>query len=495
MQTLRLGEVHFGRAQLGDRRRTRRLVQCADRILQHPSGSLPDKFGQPAPLKGLYRLVASPQVTHDKILESHFACVQERIAAADGDVLVIHDTTELDYSGLDSLADDLGTLGGKGAHRGFQCHNSLAVAVESRAVLGLTSQILHCRQNTPKNESRQAGLEKPQRESRLWQRGCAQSPGPTTERRVIDVCDRGSDLFEFLESEQKAERLYLVRSTHNRECKAEGPHGRITARLHDYARGLAAQGHFEVTVAARDRRPARRARVQIAAAPVWIAAPRQPRGQHGSDPLAAWVVCVREVEPPVEELSAQATAREKTSAKEPLSDDASSRMISAKATPVEWILLTNVEVTTLGHARERTNWYSLRWLVEELHKAQKTGCSIEQQQFTVKSRLESVIAMLSVVAVELLRMRNAARHPDCQKEEALAFFPPLYVQVLSAWRHGCIRALTAGEFYVALARLGGHQNRKHDHPPGWIVLWRGWTKLESMVAGARALEAARSGQT
>ncbi|MBN2292587.1 MAG: hypothetical protein JXM70_09190 [Pirellulales bacterium] len=34
---------------------------------------------------------------------------------------------------------------------------------------------------------------------------------------------------------------------------------------------------------------------------------------------------------------------------------------------------------------------------------------------------------------------------------------------------------------MALARLGSHQNRKHDHAPGWIVLWRGWTKLQSML--------------
>jgi hypothetical protein len=28
---------------------------------------------------------------------------------------------------------------------------------------------------------------------------------------------------------------------------------------------------------------------------------------------------------------------------------------------------------------------------------------------------------------------------------------------------------TVYDFYYALARLGGHQNRKRDHPPGWLV--------------------------
>jgi hypothetical protein len=53
--------------------------------------------------------------------------------------------------------------------------------------------------------------------------------------------------------------------------------------------------------------------------------------------------------------------------------------------------------------------------------------------------------------------------------------------------------LTVHEFFYALARLGGHQNRRGDHPPGWLVLWRGWTKLQAMLEGAHAARRLRSG--
>src|SRR5262249_28601891 len=66
-----------------------------------------------------------------------------------------------------------------------------------------------------------------------------------------------------------------------------------------------------------------------------------------------------------------------------------------------------------------------------------------------------------------------------------------YVEVLSGWRYGEARQLTVAEFYLALARLGGHLNRRRDHPPGWLVLWRGWAKLRLMVEGARAARRAR----
>jgi hypothetical protein len=41
------------------------------------------------------------------------------------------------------------------------------------------------------------------------------------------------------------------------------------------------------------------------------------------------------------------------------------------------------------------------------------------------------------------------------------------------------------DFFLALARLGGHQNRRHDKRPGWLVLWRGWTDLQLLVAGTQ----------
>jgi hypothetical protein len=60
------------------------------------------------------------------------------------------------------------------------------------------------------------------------------------------------------------------------------------------------------------------------------------------------------------------------------------------------------------------------------------------------------------------------------------------VEVLSGWRYGRRRALTVGEFFQALARLGGRQGWRSDGEPGWQVLWRGWADLQQMVAGARA---------
>ena len=137
-------------------------------------------------------------------------------------------------------------------------------------------------------------------------------------------------------------------------------------------------------------------------------------------------------------------------------------------------------------ARQVIAWYECRWVVEEYHKALKTGCDIESMQFTHQSRLEPMIALQSVVALTLLNLRDASRRADAKTASATEVVAQEYVNVLSAWRHGEARPdWTVHEFFLALARLGGHQNRRRDKRPGWIVLWRGWTTLQFLVTGSR----------
>jgi hypothetical protein len=54
------------------------------------------------------------------------------------------------------------------------------------------------------------------------------------------------------------------------------------------------------------------------------------------------------------------------------------------------------------------------------------------------------------------------------------------------WARDPQRQLSVKEFFVGVAKLGGHLARKHDGPPGRITLWRGWRKLHLMITGAGA---------
>lgn len=478
LQEESFGEINFGKAILGDRRRTKRLVRVADAIVRHPGGSLPEKMRSPAELAGLYHLMKCKTVTHESVLDAHRSLTLQKMMAQDGPVLVIHDTTELDFTGHQSL-NDTGQLG-NGSCRGWLCHNSLVVNPNNREVLGLANQILHRRPVVPKNESTEQKRLREDRESRLWLEGTETLP---SDRKIIDVCDRGADTFEFLEHETLSGRTFVIRSCRVRSiipghADAVGQTNEDSrSLLHEYARTLPSLGQWSLSVPAakiakniksgKSRtskktiidRKSREAVLLASAAPIRLCAPSRKAGEHGNQPLLLWIVRVWEPNPP------------------------------EGVEPLEWFLLTNHPVTKFGAAWDVVGWYECRWIVEEFHKAKKTGCRIEDPQFTKSDRLHPMIALLSVVALSLLNLRELSRRDDAKTRPATDIIAPVYTAILSVWRHGHAKMdWTIHDFCFALARLGGHQNRKSDHHPGWIVLWKGWSHLQSMVDGANALK-------
>lgn len=455
------GELHFGNAKLGDKRRTASLVRLVDAIVQHPGGSLPAKLRSPAMLDAMYRLCRRDEVSHEAVLAPHVAQTLETIDRRDDEaVLVLHDGTELDFTKKKTLAGQLGSIG-NGSARGFLVHNSLAVTTDGAAI-GLLGQILHCRPDVDARESAAEKREREDRESRLWCRGVAGLPA---NRKLVDVCDRGADTFEFLETETHGGRRFVIRSSYDRSIRpghdADATAGKTT--LHKYARTLEPLGCTTADVQKKEPkrktkrksgklkhppRSKRTAKLLLAAAPVLVQAPKRKRGCHGDAPLPMWVVRVWEPDPPQGEE------------------------------PLEWFLLTNEPAGTLESAARVVGWYRLRWVIEEFHKGKKTGCGIEELQFQYRDRLEPAIALLSVTAVTLLQLRDAARAPDAKTRPATDFIGEAYVAVLSRWRHKEVRLdWSVYDFVLALARMGGHLNRKRDGLPGWITLWRGWSEL------------------
>ena len=95
-------EANFAAAELGDKRRTRRLVATAAQLARQPQGSLPAHFAW-NPLRAVYRLCNRPEVTHSEVTAAHFDLTRTRMAQADAAVLILHDTTELNFTSHHAL--------------------------------------------------------------------------------------------------------------------------------------------------------------------------------------------------------------------------------------------------------------------------------------------------------------------------------------------------------------------------------------------------------
>ena len=84
-------------AESGDRRLNRRLGSLAERLAERPGESFPKALDD-AGLEGAYRFFGNEKVTPAGILGPHFRQTARRAAELQ-QVLVIHDTTEFEFSG------------------------------------------------------------------------------------------------------------------------------------------------------------------------------------------------------------------------------------------------------------------------------------------------------------------------------------------------------------------------------------------------------------
>ncbi|QQS53163.1 MAG: transposase [Candidatus Competibacteraceae bacterium] len=117
-------QAEFHDLELGDARRTQRLIRWVDDLSAHPTGSIPLACGGWAETKAADRLLDNPAVDWREILEVH---TQRTVARMAGQpvVLCLQDTTELDFTTQPGIAG-LGRLSDEAQH-GRYVHPTLAV--------------------------------------------------------------------------------------------------------------------------------------------------------------------------------------------------------------------------------------------------------------------------------------------------------------------------------------------------------------------------------
>lgn len=441
-------QQQFSSCDLGDQRRTKRLVQVATDVADNPAGSFPEQLADWAALKGAYRLFDAKDVTFSGVAAPHW---EQTRRLPPGRYLILGDTTEIDFGYQREIAG-LAPIG-NGSGRGFLLHNSLAVDPASETVLGLAGQTIHYRQPRPKGENASQRFRR-ERESRVWGDVIDLVGAPPEGVEWVHVFDRGGDDFEVFCHLLAQGDQWVVRasSLHRLIDAAEG---RTTLAKHLPTMPVA--GTYDLPLRARPGQPARTAHLEVRFGAVSMPRPRHTSAyvkQTHDGPMAMNVVWVRETSP------------------------------RKGAKPIEWVLYASLPVKTFADAWRIVEYYELRWLIEEFHKALKTGCHVECRLLEDSSRLEPMVGLMSVAAVRLLQLKTVARREP--ERPARQIVPPLWLSMLKAARRKLSRVhdLTISQFYRELAKLGGFLGRNGDGDPGWITVWRGWEKLNLLVRGA-----------
>jgi hypothetical protein len=446
----------FGPADLGDDRRSRRAAATAARLAGAPEASLPTALADPAALKATYRLLHEADVAPDALLAPHRAATLTAAATGAEPVLLVQDTTEVDYT-AHRAATGLGPIG-NGGGRGYLLQSVLAVTPTPRRVLGLAHLDPFLRVPAPAPARRSADRRDRARESDAWRRAVAAVGPPPPGVRWVHVLDSGADDFAVLDACRTQRADVLVRACQDR-C-ATAPDGAATHVL-TAARALPAQADRPLDLPAQPGRAARTAALAVAWTALTVHPPADVRA--GAS-LPAWAVRVWEPDPP------------------------------PGAEALEWILLTTVPVASTADAWERADWYACRWVVEEYHRVLKTGCRLEASQLRDREALWRLLALRAPVAVRLLQLRDLAR--TAPATPAAAVVGAETVAVVAAQTRAPAAGMTLAVFWALVARMGGHQGRRGDGPPGWQTLWRGWTHLQTLLDGvhlARSLPDPRCG--
>lgn len=444
----------FGFAQLGDRRRNKRLVKIAQNLAAKPGGTLPQAFPDWAELKAAYRFFNQRGVTFQRVIEPHLARTLEACRQP-GEYLFIEDTTLLDFS--DHWATEgLGRIG-DGNGRGFELHSALAVRVEGWTleqrpegmVVGLAGQQCSTPRPAPKGETRRQCLSRP-RKSQRWAEALKVAGRPPEGCRWIYAADQESDFYEPIQLCQQHGWDFVIRGFHDRRLAEESGHLRETLERTPWL------GRAVVELRTRDGRAKRTAMVELRGVRMFLDGPYRPGGWQGPLPDVG-VVEIKETDVP-----------------------------EGVAEPLHWVLLTSLPCDTLTAARQVAGRYAARWWIEEYHKALKSGAGVENSQLEQGHRLEPLIAILAVVAVRLLSSKMLARaHPE--SFEAEESFGPEMLAILEKKIGKPKEGWTNRNVVRATARLGGFIGRKSDGEPGWQTIWRGWQRLMWMAQGSNLL--------
>jgi hypothetical protein len=199
-------------------------------------------------------------------------------------------------------------------------------------------------------------------------------------------------------------------------------------------------------------RKARIAQLEIRFAKVTL---KPPANKKGLKPLTIWAVLAQEINCPQD-------------VKEPL----------------EWLLLTTIEVTTFEQAIQMLAWYAIRWGIEVYHRTLKSGCKIEQRQLGYADRIEACLAIDMVVAWRIFHLTKLGREvPDVP---CTVFFEEAEWKALATYKTNSPippeHPPSLREAIHMVASLGGFLGRKSDGEPGTKSMWLGLQRLDDLTA-------------
>jgi hypothetical protein len=455
----------FGHAELGDRRRTERLVSMATQAAVRPHGHLNETFVED--LNVSYDFIENDAVRPSAMI-SAMGEATARAASKETCVYVATDGSSV------AITDNDGTKGtgrigsDDNGGRGDKIHSALCLSSRGE-LLGLLD-IQFWQRTGPSKKKRVASLPTSEKETQRWMdarqhaREVLAKHAPNTRPHFLH--DREADCWPVLKDafEHRATEDTTVRSSWNRILVPETEGEDHRSFLRDAVAAASAKGTYELDVPAGPKRKARKAKLELRAGDVTL----RLRNKKTQEIMAVRIGFVQALE---------------------------RGTVPANEKPIEWLLLTTKIIQTFDDALSIVRAYALRWRIEEFHRAFKGGGTEAEDTQTVGENRTRWLIILAAVAARAVRLSYLSKiDPECDPR---CEFSNDEIEAVGRWlarrKKKVDVALTMSAMVRTIANLGGYVPQKSNPNPGPQTIVRGLRRLADFVDGARLAHLANDG--
>jgi hypothetical protein len=416
--------------------------------------------GNESSAKGFYRFLQNERVSEDDIIGNLSANCK---AACQGRYVVcIEDTTEINLSSHSNRIkkdDYIGTTNAKRKQGlGFLVHPSLVLDAIEGIPYGYADIKVWNRPQEfeSKRQRKYNSLPIAQKESYKWIEVSKNTQTALKDivQGMVIIQDREGDIYEQFAVIPEAGVDLLIRAKTDRTLKDK-------TKLFSCLSGQQAQGSYDIVVDAKKGSQKRNAQMEIRYKEVEIK--KTDSASKGVAPsVKLWLVEAKEV---------GYSGKDK----------------------VCWRLLTTIAVESVETAKTCIEWYSWRWMIEEVFKImKKEGYNIEASELEYASSVRKMCLMIMEVVIKLFLMRLSYAEPEvpleaetCFTEDEQQFLEHQIPRLegKTEKQKNPYKSKDLKRYVWAIARMGGWKGYEYKRHPGITTLWNGLKYFKAAFDG------------
>jgi hypothetical protein len=409
--------------------------------------------------KALYRFLNNKKVEESILIDE--LCSRSSSLCQGRHILCIQDTTEMNFfSQKHRIKEDsgLGRLDGAKPTLGFKMHSVLMLDAQSSDLLGFADlKLWHRSENMPNRRLRKyQTLPIEQKESFKWIEAATKCKERLKDAASITfIEDREGDIFEQLSSISTENAHYIIRSKSNRKIAGN-------AKAWDVLKQQSILGSYSLSLQTDHRKQRLKKQVELKVRYAPITIEKTHYIKNGTSYPDAFTINIVEA-------------------------------YEEKADGISWRLLTTHSISSFNDAYQILEWYSQRWMIEQVHRLLKhKGFQIEDSELESGWAIRKLCVLMLSALIRIFQMNLAYGEPEggqpleeiFSKEEieCLGHLNDKLQGQTSKQRNNNDKAKLKWATWI-IARLGGWKGYDSQGPPGIILLKRGLDKFCNIFFG------------